>query len=349
VPAGIAYCAVIHLCHLACDVDRAHEWTLALDHWCGAQPELVAFSGQCQTHRAELYRLHGAWHEALSAAQTALERARRGDRDAFWGAWYQQAEVHRLRGDVAAAEEAYRHARETGYPAQPGLSLLRLGQGKPRAAQTLIREAVEEADLFARRTLLPALVEIELAAHEAAAARRALGELRAATPDDAVPMLRAIVARCEGAVLLEEGDARAARERLRGAWVLWQELDAPYEAARCRVLVARACRALGDHETAAMELDAARAAFAELGAAPDVAIVDALAQAVGKASSGPLTPRELDVMRLVAAGKSNRVIAGELYLSEKTVAHHLGNVFAKLGVTSRAGATAYAYEHGLVT
>ena len=196
--------------------------------------------------------------------------------------------------------------------------------------------------------MLPALIEIELAVHDVAAARRAADELVAMNPSAAMPMLQAYADGSEGAVLLEEGDAGTALVRLRSAWVLWQELDAPYEAASCRVLTARALRALGDEDSASMELEAARAAFAELGAAPDLARVDALARSITNAAFGPLTAREVDVVRLVAAGKTNRAIASELYLSEKTVAHHLGNVFAKLGLASRSAATAYAYEHALV-
>ena len=348
VPAGIAYCAVIGLCQLAYDFGRAREWTIALDHWCGAQPDMVAFSGQCQNHRAALYRLHGAWQDALAAAQAGLVRARRGDRSAFWGAWYQQGEVQRLSGEIDAAEESYRRAGETGYPPQPGLALLRLAQGKTRLAQSLIREASAEADAASRRRMLPALVEIELAMRDVAAARRAADELVALVSNAAMPMLRAYADVSMGAVLLAEGDASGALERLRRAWAVWLELDAPYEAACCRVNVALASRALGDENSAAMELEAARFAFAELGAAPDLARVDELARRVASAAFGPLTAREVEVVRLVAAGKTNRAIANELYLSEKTVAHHLGNVFAKLGLASRAAATAYAYEHRLV-
>jgi DNA-binding CsgD family transcriptional regulator len=347
-PSGIAYCSVIGLCRLAYDYRRAREWTIALDHWCADQPDMVAFSGQCQAHRAELYLLHGAWQEALMAARAGLERARRGDRDAFYAVWYAQGEVLRLRGDFDAAEESYRRASETGFAPEPGLALLRLAQGRSRLAQSLLREAAAHVDLVTRRGMLPALIEIELAMQDVAAARRAADELIGMTPTAAMPMLQAVVAACDGAVLLEEGAADRALERLRGAWVLWHELDAPYEGARCRVLIARALRALSDDDAASMELEAARVTFAELGAAPELARIDALARSITNAAFGPLTPREIEVVRLVAAGKTNRMIARELYLSEKTVAHHLGNVFTKLGLASRAAATAYAYEHALV-
>jgi DNA-binding CsgD family transcriptional regulator/tetratricopeptide (TPR) repeat protein len=348
VASGIVYCEVIGSCHLAFDVRRAQEWTIALDHWCGQRPDMVMFSGKCQAHRAQLYCLHGAWTDALESARVAVEMVRHGDWNAEFSGWYLQGEVHRLRGEIEAAEAAYLRAARTGWPPQPGLALLRLAQGNVRLARSLIGPIVEQADLATRHQLLPAVVEIELAAGDVEAARRAADELTAATPSDAKPVRRAVAARSEGAVLLEEGDARAALSPLRVAWSSWQEVDAPYEAARCRVLTARAWRALGDEASAAMELDAARAVFLELGAAPDVFKVDGLSRAGSPAPFGSLTPREIEVVRLVAAGKTNRAIAGQLYLSEKTVDRHLSNVFAKLGVSSRAAATAYAYEHALM-
>lgn len=348
VASGVVYCSVIGTCHLAFDVRRAQQWTVALDHWCGERPDMVMFTGRCEAHRAELFLLHGAWDEAMTAARVAQERTRLGDWTGLFGAWYQEAEVHRLRGDADAAETAYHRAAETGYPPQPGLALLRLGQGRTRLAQTLIREAVAQADPATRRTLLDAVVGIELAVGDVTAARAAADELDAATPADAMPMMRAVVARADAAVRLEEGDPEGALERLRTAWATWLELDAPYEAARCRVLAARARRALADEDTAAMELDAARAVFADLGAAPDVVRVDAIARGAAGRQGAVLTAREVEVVRLVAEGRTNRAIAGELYLSEKTVDRHLSNVFAKLGVSSRAAATAYAYEHALI-
>ncbi len=342
IPSGIIYCAVIGACQLAFDPRRAQEWTAALDHWCGAQPDMVPFSGACQMHRAELYVLHGAWADALVAAQVAQERFRRGDTHAAYGAFYHQGEVQRMRGEFDTAEESYHQANKSGFEPQPGLALLRLAQGKTQLAQTLIRRAVDGVDVGTRRQLLPALVEIELAA------RGGADELIATSQASSMPMVQAIADQAAGAVLLVEGDASNALRKLRRAWNLWRELDAPYEAARCRVLAARACRALGDEDSASMELEAAREVFLDLGAGPALVEVDALSHTETAGAVGPLTAREIEVVRLVSAGKSNRVIAVELYLSEKTVARHISNVFSKLGLTSRAAATAYAYEHGLV-
>ena len=347
IPAGIIYCAVLQSCRLAFDLRRAQEWTVALDRWCHDRPDMVAFSGQCQMHRAELFCLHGAWTDALVAARVAEDRAQRGDLDAFFGAYYQQGEVQRLRGEFAAALQSYALANQTGFEPQPGLALLRLAEGDVKAAQSVLRRAVDSADPATRRRLLAALVEIELAAGDVVAARAAADELTAFCNTITMPMVRALTEQAEGAVLLVERDTRGALARLRRARTLWLELDAPYEAARCRVLAGRAWRTLGDEESALMEFEAARAVFVDLGAAPAIIELDALTQ-TAQAPAGPLTAREIEVVRLISAGLTNRAIASELFLSEKTVARHISNVFAKLGLSSRAAATAYAYEHGLV-
>ena len=347
IPAGIIYCAVLQSCHLAFDLRRAREWTAALDRWCNDRPDMVAFSGQCQMHRAELFCLHGAWTSALEAARVAQDRAQRGDRDALYGAYYQQGEVQRLRGEFDAADTSYSQANQTGFEPQPGLALLRLARGKAQLAQSLIRRAVDGADPATRRRLLAAVVEIELAAGDPTAAREGADALAALCEEDAMPLLQAYADQSVGAVLLAEGEAGGALNRLRRARTLWLELDAPYEAARCRVLIARAWRALGDEDAALMEFEAARATLVDLGADPALAELDALLhETTGPA--GPLTTREIEVVRLVAAGMTNKAIASALFLSEKTVARHVSNIFAKLGLSSRAAATAYAYEHGLV-
>ncbi|WP_346232517.1 response regulator transcription factor [Parafrigoribacterium mesophilum] len=344
IPSGIVYCAVIGYCHLAFDLRRAQEWTSALDHWCGAQPGMVAFSGQCYAHRAELFRLHGAWSEALAAAGVAEERLRRGDHDAAWGAYYQRGEVQRLRGEFAAAEESFALASDSGFEPQPGLALLRLAQGKAQQAKTSIRRSLRAADPATRRHLLPAAVEIDLACGDVEAARRNVDALVAMSEASPMPMLDAVCAYAEGAVLLGEENPEAASGRLRLACRVWRELDAPYEVARCRVLIARAHRDEGDEDSAAAEIDAARAVFFELGARAALAELDRMS----RPTATPLTPRETDVLRLIAAGSTNRVIARELFLSEKTVARHISNIFVKLSVSSRAAATAYAYQNGLV-
>jgi ATP/maltotriose-dependent transcriptional regulator MalT len=262
---------------------------------------------------------------------------------------YQLAELHRLRGQFAEAEEAYREASRLGLEPQPGLALLRLAQGRTEAAEAAIRRVVAETtDRPGRVRLLPAQVEIMLTVGDLPAARDAADELTRIAGAYDTPALRAAAEQALGAVLLAEGDARAAVVALRGALQGWRELQVPYEAARVRVLVGVGCRALGDEEAAAMELDAARDGFEQLGATPDLAQLDALTGRQAAAGAHGLTARELEVLRLLAAGKTNRAIAGELVLAEKTVDRHVSNVYAKLGVSSRAAATAYAYRHQLL-
>ena len=262
---------------------------------------------------------------------------------------YRQGEVYRLQGEFAAAEEAYRQARRGGYEPQPGLALLRLAQGDGEAASAAIRRVVgETSEPWALVGLLPAQVEIMLAVDDVQAARSACEALEELADRWRGAMVAAMLAQARGAVDLAEGDAQAALVALRSAGQAWRELEAPYEAARARVLVARACAALGDDDTASLELQAAHEVFARLGAAPDLARVDSLTGRAASRRPHGLTARELQVLRLVAAGETNKAIAAELVLSQRTVDRHVSNIFAKLGVSSRVAATAYAYEHRVV-
>jgi DNA-binding CsgD family transcriptional regulator len=347
---GLIYCSAIACCSQLYVMDRAREWTAALATWCAAQPDLVPFSGSCLVHRAELMQLAGSWGEAIEEARRASDRApRKVDWQANADAYYQQGEVHRLRGDFPAAERAYRSASELGREAQPGLALLRLAQGRMADAVSAIRGVLRTAgDRLQRARLLPAAVDIALAAGDVDEARRGCGELEQIAGDFGTEVLGAMAAHARGAVDLADGRAEAALGPLRRAFRIWNEVGAPYIAARLRVLIARACRSLGDRDTAALELDLAREVFERLGAAPDLAALDAGDAAGSRAVPGGLSPRELEVLRLVAAGKTNKVIAKQLYLSEKTIDRHVSNIFAKANVGSRAAATAFAYQHGLV-
>jgi DNA-binding CsgD family transcriptional regulator len=347
--AGIIYCSVLDACHQVYDLGRAREWTTALTAWCAAQPDMVPFRGHCQIRRAELLQLKGDWSDALSEARRV--RAQPGE-PASWSpvraALYRIAELHRLRGEFAEAEAAYTQTSEQGRSPHPGLALLRLAQGQTEAATAAIRRATAEARNDRDRSqLLSASVEILLAAGDVAGARGGADELAAIAERLEAPFLRALAAQAAGAVLLAEEQPRAALAELRRAAALWQELDAPYEGARVAVLVARACRALGDAEGGAMELTAARRAFERLGAASDLARLDSQSAAPEPGTTGTLTAREVQVLRLVASGRTNRAIAAELRISEKTVARHVSNIFTKLGLSSRAAATAWAYESGL--
>ena len=347
---GMLYCSVIDGCQQVYALDRAREWTSALAQWCEAHPEMVAFSGVCRVHRAEIMQLRGAWPEAIEEARRACERcAQAGNVKAVAAAFYQQAEVHRLRGEFSAAQEAYRSASQSGWEAQPGLALLRLAQGRTDAAVAAMRRVVSATTGRLQRTrLLPAFIEIMVAAGDIEQARGACVELQEIAQSFDTGVLNAMAAHARGELELAEGDARAALGSLHRAWAVWQQIEAPYLAARVRVSVGLACRALGDDEGCRLELDAARAVFEQLGAAPDLARIEALTRGAPSAHPHGLTPRELQVLRLVAAGKTNKAIANQLFLSEKTIDRHVSNIFDKLDVASRSAATAYAYKHKLV-
>jgi DNA-binding CsgD family transcriptional regulator len=345
IPSGIVYCGVILGCKDAYDPRRALEWTTALTRWCDSQPDMVAFTGRCMTHRAEIMALEGAWDAALEEARRGRSRAAQaGNRTAEADAAYLEGDILRLRGRFAAAEAAYAEAHRCGREPQPGLALLRVAQGNAEAGIAGLRRALGETTATAERTrLLPACVEVLLARGDLTAARDACEELERLAAGHASEQLGAIIAQARGAVELAAGEPAVALPLLRRACRTWQELAAPYETARVRVLISGACRALGDRDVAALELQEARATFRGLGAPLG-------AERLGRApaATAGLTARELEVLRLLATGRQNKAIAAELVLSERTVDRHVSNILAKLGVASRTAAAAYAFEHALV-
>ena len=345
--AGDVYCIVLEACQETFDLRRAYEWTVSLAEWCASQPELIRYRGECLLYRAEVMQLRGNWNDAAQDAQAACELL--ASRPASGAAFYRVGEIHRLRGDFANAEAAYTRANERGRKPQPGLSLLRLAQGQIDAAAASIRGVLLDTRVpAARARMLAAAVEILLAAGDLENARAAAAELAEIASTIGAPLLRAASAHATGAVRHAEGEMTGASASLREAWEIWRDLETPYEEAQTRLLMAAVCERRGDQDGRRLELDAARKLFTQLGAQPCLVRADQFERATTNGPAGSLSEREAQVLRLLATGKTNRDIAEALFISEKTVARHVSNIFDKLGVSNRSGATAWAYQHDLI-
>lgn len=348
---GLVYCDVIAACFELADLRRAGEWTGAAMQWCETQPAGMPYRGVCRVHRVEVTTLHGAWADAEAEALTAADELHVLDPAAAGSAFYAIGEIRRRRGDLAGAEDAYRRAHDLGHPAEPGRSLLRLHQGRPDEAAGVLRVPLDGVAVpLPLALLLAARVEVAVAIGDDEAARAAathLDDLTADEPGDTAVVALAALARAR--LLLAEDEPERASDAARSAWTTFASLRLPHEAAQARVVLGRACTAAGDPDAGRRELESARRALDELGAALDVAEVSALL-GEGRPTTRPggLTDREVEVLGLVAAGRTNREVAADLYLSEHTVARHLQNIFTKLDVNSRAAATRTAYEHGLL-
>lgn len=342
--AGNIYCSMIEACQEIGDFDRAARWTAALTTWCAGQPGLVPFTGQCAVHRGQIMRAQGAFDEALTEFALSVQRYLADQMPGPAGlAMAERGDLLRIRGDLTGAQAAYDRAVAFGHEPQPGLALLWLAQGRSEAAAAAIRRLLGEAgDPVHRSQLLPTAVEVLLATDQRHEASAIAAELASIAGSFGCPSVQAHADHTAALVALESSDPAAAMPLLRQARATWERLGGRYEIARCRVQLGRALRALGDEESAVTELVAAQRSFAELGARP--AEQEAATLITPTYPSG-LTAREVEVLRLVAAGKSNQEIAAVLFLSEKTVARHLSNIFTKLGVASRTAAAAFAFEH----
>lgn len=348
---GLVYCNLIASCRQVYDFERAREWTAALVKWCHSQPQLVQFGGACELHRAEILELDGSWQESVAAARDATRRAvRPAHLDIRAGAAYQEGEIHRLRGEWPLAEQCFIEAHRLGMDPQPGLALLRLATTEAAQASAMLHRSLSAAaSPLARARLLPALVECLLETGAIEAAADAAAQLQAVADSYPSSMLDAAAAQARGRVRLAQGDPGGAMHGLERALSAWLRLSAPYLAAGARVLLGLACRGIGDMESSRMHFEAARECFIWLGAQPALRKLEALdaSAACGTLDAG-LSPRELEVLRLLATGQTNKGIARELGLSEKTVERHLSSIFDKLQVHTRSAATAFAFRHGLL-
>ena len=346
--AGQVWCAVIEACQEVGDFARVEQWTRALTAWCDAQPGLLTFTGQCAMHRGQVRRARGDFRGALAEFTEAESRYRAlGASPAVGFLMYERGEVHRVLGEHDAAEEAFTRATELGFDPQPGLALLWLQQGRTDAGAHAVRRLLAEPrDVVHRARVLPGAIEVLLAGGDLAGARLVEEELAGIAERFGCPSLLAAAAFCDGAVALAEGDPEQALASLRAAAHAWRVLGSDYECARTMVLLGQVLRGAGDDRSAVGELEAARRTLVRLGAVP---AAQAAARLLAPAAlPRGLTEREVQVLRLVAGGRTNGDIAVVLFLSEKTVARHLSNIFTKIDVSSRTAAAAFAFENDLV-
>jgi DNA-binding NarL/FixJ family response regulator len=340
---GTLYCHTIVACHEVADLRRMISWTDLTEEWLDTLPAALPlggpFGGLCAVHRAQLLLLRGAWDEAERTALQAVEYLDFGRPDYAAEAWYVVAESRRRRGDPDATD-AYDEAHARGRNPQPGRALLRLAEGDAEGAARSVRSALAAAgrDPLRRAPLCAASVEVAIAAGRKQDADSAAAELEETALTYATSGLVAMAASARGAVLLAEDRAEEALPVLRDAYRRWRELGAAYDAAGVCVRLAEAYLALGDAESAAAEAALAASAFERLGA-----------RRPAPGAPGGLTAREYEVLALVAEGRSNRQIGEALFISDRTVARHLTNIFHKIDVETRTQAARYAIDHGMTS
>lgn len=344
---GVVYCEIVASCCRVQEMVRAREWTEVLDDWCRRNPQARAFNGVCQVHRAEVLQLEGKWAEAFAEAQRAGSGLKgTTEQTALATAAYRRGEILRLRGRFDEAEKAYLSASEIAIDPQPGLALLRLAQGRADEAAAMIGRAIDTApDMPRKAALLPAGIEIGLAAGDLEGCAALCAEMQAIAEHFGTEILARVADQGAGALALARGDTAAAIAALERARRHWSRFGAPYLAARLRLDIARGCTELGDTDTAAVELEAAEKVFVALDARPDLTRLRAMR---GPRERSGLTERECEVLALLAEGRSNREVAADLGISPKTVNRHVENIFSKLGVSTRAAAVAEGLRNGVI-
>lgn len=349
---GWIFCNVIATCYSLGDLRRATEWSDAAMRWCSALRDGRLYRGLCRVYAAELACLRGEWEAAEAGAAQAIDELMTHDARYAGEAVYLRGDLLRLRGRGDEAEAAFTEAHRLGRVPQPGLALLRLAEGRTSEAGAAIRSAVASGPgaPLPRARLLGAALDIFLRQGRLEDADRVVDELGSLRDSDA-PFFEAFHAAAVGRLAAARGEVGEGLRHLRLACETLRGLGFRYDMACGQLELAILAADSGDNDTARMEFAAALAGFESLGAHQDAERARAAASSLPSdhaSDSGPLTERELDVLRLVGTGMTNRQIARDLNVSHHTVGRHLSNIFIKLGVRSRAAATASAIQLGLV-